>query len=203
MGEPGHAGTGEAARSPCCSNDWVLGPGPLNLACLQAGAPPTPTTPACTQDSKDFVFLLSTRAGGLGINLATADTVRADCLLDGQPGPWMTPAGPCLSPWVQPYPGGLGLGLGLGLITPLTLFEPLGSALSRQPRARIQPGSGFQGFRALRARGETRSPCPAGRSDACTPDCKLAACITPAQRPDRVLSAHTGHHLRLRLEPPE
>jgi len=26
-------------------------------------------------DSKLFVFLLSTRAGGLGINLATADTV--------------------------------------------------------------------------------------------------------------------------------
>ena len=38
--------------------------------------------------SKDFCFLLSTRAGGLGINLATADTVGAGSMLwcDGQVG---------------------------------------------------------------------------------------------------------------------
>jgi hypothetical protein len=36
---------------------------------------PPPTHPCTHTDSRDFAFLLSTRAGGLGINLATADTV--------------------------------------------------------------------------------------------------------------------------------
>ena len=32
------------------------------------------------EDSPFFIFLLSTRAGGLGLNLQTADTVRLKCI---------------------------------------------------------------------------------------------------------------------------
>ena len=49
-------------------------PRPINT-CLTYN-PPLPLLPAhADPNSKSFAFLLSTKAGGLGINLATADTV--------------------------------------------------------------------------------------------------------------------------------
>lgn len=60
-------------------------------------------------DSPYFVFVLSTRAGGLGLNLATADTV---VLFDSDWNPMMdAQAQVCVVGWVQVGSDWVGFGL--------------------------------------------------------------------------------------------
>jgi len=66
-----------SSRHACNKHVLLTGMHGSRVACMCAVVAGNwvPSTPRLPAGSPDFAFLLSTRAGGLGINLATADTV--------------------------------------------------------------------------------------------------------------------------------